>query len=195
MEKAELRRSLLKRRQSMSVAEWKLHSDRICTYITTSPLFTQAKTILAYFSFKKEPDLSPLFADIYLEGEKNTQIKKRWGFPRCVGDSLCWHLYTSEDVLQKSAYGIIEPHANAATINPAEVDLIIIPCVACDRQGYRLGYGGGYYDRLLSSPDWARKPTIGIVFDFAYLPQLPIEPWDQPLKNVCTQMELTACGS
>jgi 5-formyltetrahydrofolate cyclo-ligase len=189
MEKAELRRSLLKTRQSMSVAQWKQSSDRICTYITNSPVFTQAKTILAYFSFRQEPDLSPLFADISFDGGQDTQTRKTWGFPRCVGDSLCWHLYT-KDSLQKSAYGIIEPHADAPTIKPAEVDLIIIPSVACDYQGYRLGYGGGYYDRLLSSPEWATKPTIGIVFDFAYLPQLPIEPWDQPLQNVCSEMGL-----
>jgi 5-formyltetrahydrofolate cyclo-ligase len=188
MEKAELRRELLKRRQSMSVVEWKRNSDRICTHITTSPLFTQAKTILAYFSFRQEPDLSPLFADISFD--EDTQMTKRWGFPRCVGDSLCWHLYT-KDSLQKSVYGIIEPHADAPIIKPGEVDLMIIPCVACDYQGYRLGYGGGYYDRLLSSPEWATKPTIGIVFDFAYLPHLPIEPWDQPLQNVCTEMGLT----
>lgn len=193
MEKAELRRALLKTRQSMSLAEWKQSSDRICTYITTSPLFTQAKTILAYFSFKKEPDLSRLFAPF--DGGKDTQITKRWGFPRCVGDSLCWHLYTKEDCLQKNGYGIIEPHADAPTIKAAQVDLIIIPSVACDYQGYRLGYGGGYYDRLLSSPEWATKPTIGIVFDFAYLPQLPVESWDQPLQNVCTEMGLTACRS
>ncbi len=188
MEKAELRRSLIKRRQSMSVAEWKLYSDRICTYITTSPLFTQAKTILAYFSFRQEPEISPLFADISFD--EDTQMTKRWGFPRCVGDSLSWHLY-NKDSLQKSVYGIIEPHADAPIIKPGEVDLMIIPCVACDYQGYRLGYGGGYYDRLLSSPEWATKPTIGIVFDFAYLPHLPIEPWDQPLQNVCTEMGLT----
>jgi 5-formyltetrahydrofolate cyclo-ligase len=190
MEKAELRRSLLKTRQSMSVAEWKQNSDRICNFLTASPLFTQAKTILAYFSFRQEPDLSPLFADISFDSGQDP-IKKRWGFPRCVGDSLCWHLYTSEDCLQRSAYGIIEPHADAPTIKPPEVDLILIPAVACDRQGYRLGYGGGYYDRLLSSPEWATKPTIGIVFDFAHLPQLPIESWDQPLQNVCTEIGLT----
>jgi len=52
---------------------------------------------------------------------------------------------------------------------------------------YRLGYGGGYYDRLLSSEEWASKPTIGIVFEFACLPELPIEPWDKPLQDVCTE--------
>jgi 5-formyltetrahydrofolate cyclo-ligase len=177
LDKVKLRRTLLKKRQSMSVQEWREKSDRICTQLETFILSTQAKTILAYFSFRQEPDLSPLFAD----------TKYQWGFPRCIDDSLSWHLWTDGDAVQINKYGISEPNFNAPTINPSEVDLILVPSVACDRQGYRLGYGGGYYDRLLSSPEWANKPTIGIVFDFAYLPQLPKEKWDKPLQAIATE--------
>jgi 5-formyltetrahydrofolate cyclo-ligase len=181
MEKTQLRRSLLKQRQSMSVIEWKQKSDRIWTNLLSSPQFTQAKTVLAYFSFRQEPDLSPLF--------ENT-LTKIWGMPRCVGNSLFWHQWTPNETVQFGAYGITEPHPNAPTLDPDQVDLILVPCVACDQQGYRLGYGGGYYDRLLAAPEWANKSTIGIVFDFAYLPQLPIEPWDKPLHAVCTETKL-----
>ncbi|BAY45322.1 5-formyltetrahydrofolate cyclo-ligase [Scytonema sp. HK-05] len=180
LEKKELRKSLLKTRHSMSVAEWKQKSDRICTHLLTSPLFNQAKTILAYFSFRQEPDLSLLFTD----------TSHRWGFPRCVGQSLFWHIWTHEESVITGSYGIAEPHPDAPIVAPDEVDLILIPCVACDYQGYRLGYGGGYYDRMLSSPEWANKPTIGIVFEFAYLPELPVEPWDKPLQGVCTEFGL-----
>jgi 5-formyltetrahydrofolate cyclo-ligase len=86
------------------------------------------------------------------------------------------------------AYGILEPHPQAPTLSPSEVDLILVPAVACDLQGYRLGYGGGFYDRMLSNPAWAKLPTIGIVFDFAHLAQLPKDPWDQPLHHVCTEI-------
>jgi 5-formyltetrahydrofolate cyclo-ligase len=181
LNKAQLRRTLIKTRQSMSVQEWREKSGRLCYHLQTSALFTQAKTILAYFSFRQEPDLSPLF----------TNTKHRWGFPRCVHKSLCWHIWTPEDSLQTGAYGITEPHPDAPTLDPTEVDLILVPSVACDYQGYRLGYGGGYYDRLLSLPQWQTKPTIGIVFDFAYLPQLPIEPWDKPLRSIFTETGLT----
>jgi 5-formyltetrahydrofolate cyclo-ligase len=180
MGKTELRKSLLKTRQAMPLTQWKKKSDSICQNLLNFPQFNLAKTILAYFSFRQEPDLSLLF----------TQTSHRWGFPRCVDNSLFWHIWTPKDSVINGAYGITEPHPEAPTINPAEVDLILIPCVACDYQKYRLGYGGGYYDRMLSSPEWANKLTIGIVFEFAYLPELPIELWDQPLQGVCTEKEL-----
>ncbi|MFH7025314.1 MAG: 5-formyltetrahydrofolate cyclo-ligase [Heteroscytonema crispum UTEX LB 1556] len=197
--KIQLRRSLLKTRKSMSVTQWRERSLSICTHLQTSPLFTEAKTILAYFSFRQEPDLSLLFANIFQGGQDAHLTKhptkhhtKIWGFPRCVGKSLSWHFVETFDAtsLQTGAYGITEPHPDTPTIQSNEVDLILVPAVACDYQGYRLGYGGGYYDRLLSSPQWSTKPTIGIVFDFAYLPQLPIETWDKPLQNVCTETGL-----
>ena len=180
MVKAELRRSLLKTRQSMSKEEWREKSDRICTHLQTSPIFTQAKTILAYFSFRQEPDLNLLFAD----------TSHRWGFPRSQGNSLSWHIWKPGDNLQKGAFGILEPLPDSPTIEASEVDLILVPSVGCDVGGYRLGYGGGYYDRLLSSAEWSSKPTIGIVFEFAYLPQLPIDSWDKPLQAICTETKL-----
>ena len=76
-----------------------------------------------------------------------------------------------------------------------KVDLIIVPTVACDRAGYRLGYGGGYYDRLLTSPEWQDCPTVGIVFDFAYLESLPSDSWDIKLQYICTESHLDECRS
>lgn len=182
LEKAELRRNIIKQRQSLSEKEWQQKSQAICTNLLNSELFQQAKTILAYFSFRQEPDLSYLFLD----------SKKTWGFPRCIEKSLIWHIWKPQDKLIIGKYGIQEPHPDATIINPHQVDLILVPCVACDYQGYRLGYGGGYYDRLLSSPDWELIPTIGIVFDFAYLAEIPIENWDKKLDDVCTENALKA---
>lgn len=167
---------LLQTRQSLPATEWRAKSDRLCHQLQSVSIFATARTILAYSSFRQEPDLSLLLAQHYC-----------WGLPRCVGKALVWHQFQPGDLLQTGAYGIVEPLPDAPEITTAAVDLILVPAVACDRQGYRLGYGGGYYDRLLSSPEWAAKPAIGIVFDFAYLPQLPVDPWDKPLQAICTE--------
>jgi 5-formyltetrahydrofolate cyclo-ligase len=182
--KAYLRRSLLNQRQALPIAEWRQLSDRLCQQLQTHPLLTQAQTILAYFSSRQEPDLSPLFTLSY-----------QWGFPRCVGKTLAWHCWSPNSPLQRNRFNILEPLPDAPTLEAQDVDLLLLPAVACDQYGYRLGYGGGFYDRLFSNPEWASKPAIGIVFDFAFLPQLPIESWDQPLQGVCTETGIKLISS
>ncbi|UBF29650.1 5-formyltetrahydrofolate cyclo-ligase [Kovacikia minuta CCNUW1] len=178
MGKAELRKTLLKTRQSLPIETWREKSLQLCSHLQTASRFAEAKTILAYFSIRQEPNLDSLFA-----------LPKTWGFPRCVGKSLIWHVWSSQYSLplQPGAYGILEPHPDAPMLEPDQVDLILVPAIACDLRGYRLGYGGGFYDRLFSSLEWENKPTVGIVFDFARLPSLPSDPWDQPLEAVCTE--------
>ena len=172
-----LRKTILKQRRSLQQEEWQKKSQQICDRISDLTEFSAAKTILAYFSFRQEPDLSALFT-----------LPVRWGFPRCVDSSLIWHLWKPEEMLQTGKYGILEPLSTAITINPEEVDLILVPTVACDRQGYRLGYGGGFYDRLLSLPEWMDIPTVGVVFNFAYLSQIPADSWDIKLNYICTEL-------
>lgn len=160
----------------MPQADWRQKSDRLCQHLNSLPIFCSAKTVLAYFSFRQEPDLCSLFTN-----------ERQWGFSRCVGDALVWHSWEFNQPLHKNAYGILEPLPSAPILLPEMVDLIFVPAVACDERGYRLGYGGGYYDRLLSSPQWAAKPTIGIIFEEAFLPYLPVDVWDKQLFGVCTE--------
>jgi 5-formyltetrahydrofolate cyclo-ligase len=184
LNKTQLRQMLLQKRRSLPKEVWREKSDRLCRQLQSFRLFIEAKTILAYFSFRQEPDLSPLFTD-----------NRRWGFPRCVGQSLAWHLWHQETSLQIGNYGIQEPLPDAPIVAPTEVDLMLVPTVACDRQGYRLGYGGGFYDRLFDSPEWSKIPKIGIVFDFAYLPELPIDSWDIQLDYIATETTISCSKS
>lgn len=176
LNKTELRRSLLQTRKSLSSEAWREKSDRICNHLQNSPLFTQAKTVLSYFSCRQEPDLSLLFT-----------TPKKWGFPRCVGSYLSWHIWQPGDALHTGIYGILEPLPDAPKIDHSEVDLILVPAVGCDLRGYRLGYGGGYYDRMLSKAEWESKVAIGMIFEFALIAQLPVDSWDQPLHGICTE--------
>ena len=176
LDKSALRRKFLQQRQSLSIAEWRTKSDLICDRLKDCSLFQEAQTILAYFSFRQEADLTPLF-----------KLNKSWAFPRCVGKSLVWHLWQPSNSLQLGKYGIKEPLTTAPKIDPVAADLILVPTVACDRNGYRLGYGGGFYDRLLSTKTNLKVPTIGIVFDFAYGIQLPKDSWDVQLNFICSE--------
>ena len=190
--KVALRKSLLAHRKSLSLENWRFKNEKICLNLRSNPKFIEANTILAYFSFRKEPDLSSLFNNFnsFNNSGDNLLPNKKWGFPRCIGKSLSWHSWQQGDDLMKGAYGIQEPTPDSPIISPDEVDLILVPAVACCHQGYRLGYGGGFYDRFLSMDAWKSIPTIGIVFDFAYLPELPVEPWDIKLDAVCTDIKL-----
>jgi 5-formyltetrahydrofolate cyclo-ligase len=180
--KPELRRQLLQQRRSLSPEDWQNRSHTLCQHLLNWPIFQQANTILTYCSHHQEPDLSPLF----------TPPGKIWGIPRCVGKTLVWHQWEPQtQPLHPGTYGILEPPIANPTLTTA--DLILVPCVGCDRQGYRLGYGGGFYDRLFADPNWQQTVTIGITFAFAQVAELPIEPWDRKLQWLCTEIGLQVC--
>jgi 5-formyltetrahydrofolate cyclo-ligase len=173
-----LRRQFLQQRQALPVDVWQCQSDLICHHLSNCPQLMGAQTILAYQSCRQEPSLEYLF----------THTNKQWGLPRCVGKDLLWHCWQPAEQMVIGAYGILEPSPASQQVEPDRVDLILVPAVAIDRSGYRLGYGGGYYDRLRADPLWRKIPTIGVVFDFAAVETLPIESWDLPLDAVCTEL-------
>jgi 5-formyltetrahydrofolate cyclo-ligase len=175
--KQTLRRQLLDRRQALPAQVWQAYSDLLCDRLSQNPEFIDAQTVLAYQSCRQEPSLNYLF----------THHNKQWGLPRCLDRDLQWHRWQPQQTLMSGNYGILEPAPESPLLSPNEIDLILVPAVAIDRDGYRLGYGGGYYDRLRADPLWRKIPTIGIVFDFAYVERLPIDPWDLPVDAVCTE--------
>jgi len=180
LDKTALRRQLLADRLALSPREWKDGSDRLCSHLMTHPAVRSARTVLAYFTFRQEPDLSALW-------EKHYPHRKTFGFPRCEGDCLRWHSWRKGEALLTGPFGLVEPDPTAPRLAPANVDVILVPCVGCDRQGSRLGYGGGFYDRLLGDPDWRTVPTIGVTFEMGLLAEIPTDSWDQPLHDLCTE--------
>jgi 5-formyltetrahydrofolate cyclo-ligase len=179
-QKQPLRRKLLAQRQALSVDSWRVSSERICDRLANCDRVINAQTILAYQSNRQEPNLDRLF----------THTTKQWGLPRCVGKDLHWHHWQPSEPLVSGNYGILEPDPALPPLSVENVDLLLVPAVAIDDRGYRLGYGGGYYDRLRTDPCWRKIPTIGIVFDFAYVEIVPIDSWDVPLDAVCTEVRL-----
>ncbi len=179
-EKKQQRKELIQKRKALSTSQWQEKSlalgEHLKEFLATA-MIPQDATILSYFYVRQEPNLDPLFhLELY-----------RWGVPRCVGQELNWHFYHPSDPLVKGRFGIREPQPEAPICPVEQVDLIFVPAVACDHRGYRLGYGGGFYDRLFQQPQWRNIPKVGIIFDFAFVPEVPVEAWDIPLDGVCTE--------
>ncbi len=180
--KASLRKQLLRDRRALPADQWQLKSQQLCQHLAQWERFQQAQSILAFFSFRQEPDLSPLWSAF---------PAKTWVFPRCVGQDLVWHsvaIAQQDTQTQTGAYGILEPRPNQPIFEEPCADLILMPCVACDRQGYRLGYGAGFYDRWLAGGD--RGHTVGILFAEALIDPFPHDAWDLPLQSLCHDQAL-----
>jgi 5-formyltetrahydrofolate cyclo-ligase len=92
--------------------------------------------------------------------------------------------------LRPGNYGIREPDpARCQEVGPAEIDATLVPGLAWDRRGTRLGRGAGYYDRMFARPDW-RGFRCGIFFALQEMEEIPADPWDQPLQAVVTEREV-----
>lgn len=100
-----------------------------------------------------------------------------------------WHM---EDMLEKGRYGIEVPPATASAAKP---DVVLVPLVAFDRQGNRLGYGAGYYDRTIQALRQQQKPiqVIGVGYSFQEVKDIPVEPNDEKLDMIVTEKEVIYC--
>jgi 5-formyltetrahydrofolate cyclo-ligase len=150
-------------------------SQAVCQALAAWEPFQAARQVLAYHPFRGEIDLLPLMSD-YSE--------KHWYLPRVSADHVMdFHRYHPDAPLRDGKYGIAEPHPDGAPFEQADAQtLILVPGVLFDRQGYRLGYGKGYYDRFLSHPGMADLQRIGIVPAPLLVDALPHDPWDIPMQ-------------
>lgn len=171
----ELRRqvALLKTRHSSSTTR---QSAEILAALEAHPAFRAATTVLLYHSLKDEVDTHEFI--------RKWSREKRILLPVVVGDDLELRLYTRPEDLKPGAYGIEEPTGELFT-DYADIDFIVVPGVAFDRNGNRLGRGKGYYDRLLPRIPSAYK--AGICFPFQLVEKVPAEPFDIRMDEIITQ--------
>ncbi len=155
------------------LSEW---SSVLLTKLEDHPLFKRSCTILLYHSLPDEVDTHEFI--------KKWNGSKRFFLPVVKGDELELRLYAGEESLCQGSFGIREP-AEGIPANEKEIELAIIPGVAFDRKGNRLGRGKGYYDRTLDRLEKAYR--IGICFDFQILDEIPSEKNDRPMDEVWTE--------
>ncbi|MCW3786372.1 5-formyltetrahydrofolate cyclo-ligase [Plebeiibacterium sediminum] len=173
MDKNELRKVIQKRKKNLSKEERIASSMEVFKALEASPIFQNATHLLCYWSLFDELD-THYFVNKYC---KNKSIY----LPRVVGDEVEIVPYCGEASMEKGAFGIMEPNGSAIS-NYNEIDLVIVPGVAFTTDGYRMGRGGGYYDRLL--PLLANATKVGVAYKCQMLNQVPIEPHDVKMDQV-----------
>ena len=141
------------------------------------PFLAEAKTIMAYYSLPDEVNTHSLIDDLVSEG-KTVLLPKVMGV-----DTMELRRYTGRDDLQEGVYHILEPVGKPFT-DYAAINLILVPGLAFDAAGHRLGRGRGYYDRFLHSRVGFYCVKIGICFDFQKVDEVPIDAFDMPVDMV-----------
>jgi 5-formyltetrahydrofolate cyclo-ligase len=146
--------------------------------LTALPEYRQARTIFCYLSVEREPDTAPILRQALAEGKVVCA-------PVCLEKGLmrARRLLSLEE-LEKGPYGIPAPPESQPWIEPEQIDFAVVPCMACDEKGGRLGHGAGFYDRFLAQSRFFRA---ALCHEELLLPQAPTDPLDQPMDCVITQ--------
>ena len=183
MDKKELRRYIREQKRYFTPQQLGEMSLSIMSSVLTHPRVQEEDTILMYHSLPDEVDTHSAL-------DKLLAIGKKVLLPKVVSDTeMTIHEYTGKDSLQPSEpYGILEPTTPEFSIINCQLSIAIVPGMAFDRQGHRLGRGKGYYDRFLS-----RIPNIykiGVCFPFQMLESIPSESTDVVMDEVITSLNL-----
>ena len=174
--KSDLRRFIRAQKKQHSASGLAEMSKEICSRVLLSAWWQEAGTLLLYYPLADEVDVRPLIQEAF-QGGKQVLL------PVCKGEELELHLYEGEDSLREGAYGIMEPTGPVfAPEKYDEIALAIIPGMAFDRAGHRLGRGKGYYDRLL--PKLKNTKLVGVCWAFQLLDEVPADPHDIPVQEV-----------
>lgn len=180
MEKTEIRKKVNTLRRMLADEEKLAAAERVFEQLEQTAAFMLSDRILMYHSL---PDELPTHSFLRKWSEY-----KHFFLPRVNGVNLDILPY-DEQRLELGSFHIEEP-TGENTVNPSEIDLIIVPAVAFDRDGSRLGRGKGFYDRLLAD---TKAATIGIGYDFQLVDELPVEAHDVPMNMVVTETSVILC--
>lgn len=174
--KVALRPHYIQLRKNISPVDRLSPSNIILKKILSQPIVEQAKTTAVYISTPSEVDTRTLIKHLLAQ-------KKALYAPAVVGNDLVIRRLTSLDDCVVGQNHILEPPHSAATIHPSGVDLFIVPGLSFDAYGYRLGYGKGYYDRLLADTAGFK---LGLGFTDQLCFQLPHDSHDVKMNHVLT---------
>ena len=178
-----LRRAMRARRAALSPERRAQASARAVERLAAWPVLRAARRVALYAPLPSELDVAPLAARLAAGGVECVWPRR---IPGRGPHGYAFAPARNLAAMQRGAHGVLEPVS--PPVPTATIDVFIVPGLAFDRQGHRLGHGAGVYDRLLA----ARRPgsiTVGVGFDFQLVDQLDAAPWDVAMDAVVTDAE------
>jgi 5-formyltetrahydrofolate cyclo-ligase len=183
--KTSLRKQAAEARDSLSSEVRKSKSREIEQRLCLLPEFRSASVVMFFASFRSEVETGPMIRHALASG-------KRVVLPKVQGRQLAlFEIKDFDEDVSPGAWGIPEP-VESHPVPLTDIDLIITPGAAFDESGNRLGYGAGFYDRILSS---FRGMTVALAFEAQIVPQVPSDPHDVPVKKIVTETRVIEASS
>ena len=188
MNKKELRKIMIEKRDNIYKEEKAVMDKNIIFSLKEKEFYKNSENIFIYLGFGSEIDTKSYIQDFINDGKHifipRTDIKTK----KMEAVEI-----TSLDGLKENKYGILEPDNNKEEFYKNNLDLIILPGVAFDHSGRRVGYGGGYYDRYLEDID-KRIIKVALIYDFQLLENVPAEEHDIKADYIITEtMNIKCC--
>ena len=174
MNKQELRRAIRERKRAMTAKEIEARSAVLAEKFAQSDAYKAAKTIYGYLPYNQEVRTVPMLARALAEG-------KKVAVPKVYGDEMKFIYLDDLTQVAKGYAGIPEPIADGPVARD-ETALVLMPGLAFDREGHRIGYGGGFYDKFLAREP--HHPTLALCYDFQMQEHLETQEFDIPVDTV-----------
>lgn len=183
--KRALRTAMLARRQGLGAGERRVAAVALVESFRLDPPFAIPSIVSAFWPIKDEIDIRPLMAFLHKNG-------CRLALPvvHGRGQRLSFRAWSPGEPLESGVFGTLQPSAGCETLEP---EALLVPLLACDAEGWRLGYGGGFYDRTLEDLR-KRRPVaaVGVGFDLQLVPDVPHGADDQRLDWLLTDRRACA---
>ena len=184
--KKDLRKAVRKELNAIPAPELRASDDALFARFLALPQVKEAKTIFAFWGIPgKEPETARMIQTLVSQG-------KRVGLPRMLpGHLMEIRQYMPDRPMVSVSFGISEPDLSCPILTQDEIDLILVPAVCYDKAGYRLGFGGGNYDRWLEHFNGFR---VGMCRNAVLQDKVPTEPHDSRVDLLLTETESIVCG-
>lgn len=174
MDKTSLRKKIREQKRAMTEAEIVERSEKLGVLFASSELYRNAQTIYAYLPYNQEVRTVPMLERAMKDG-------KRVAVPKVYGEEMKFLYITDLNRVEKGYAGIPEPMGDEPVAQDPTA-LVLMPGLAFDREGHRIGYGGGFYDKFLAAEPG--HPTVALCYEFQMVERIPTEEFDVPVDQV-----------